>query len=114
MTERQMREAIRVARAELERKARDRARRTGGLVVYPLMVGAGLMVAHCDSSDDETISGNEPPYGVGTTTYTGTASGTSTGTGSATGGGGGGGEGASGGAGGAVDGGGGAAGAGGV
>lgn len=117
MTDRQMREAIRAACAKLERKARIEARRRGQLVAFPLMVGAGLMVAHCDG-DDETVYQNEPPYGVGTTTYSGTPSGTQTGTGTATGGGGGGGEDPTGGAGGATGGsggaGGGAAGAGGA
>lgn len=102
MSERQMREALRAACDKLERQAHREAQRTGRRLVFPLMVGAGLMVAHCDGSDDETVSGNEPPYGVGTTTYAGLPTGTGTATGLPTGAEGGGGEGATGGAGGAA------------
>ena len=79
MSEREIRDAIQQARDRLELRARTDPKRKGGLLFFPLMVGAGLAVADCDDAD--TIPDNEAPYGIATTTYTGTGSGTGAGTG---------------------------------
>ena len=89
MSEREIRETIQQLCHKLDVRARAEARRSGRKLVYPLIVGAGLLVANCD--DDP---GAMPDYGVpsgtetGTGTGSGTATGTATGSGTATGGGG--------------------------
>lgn len=83
MSEREMREALRQICDNLDLEARARAKQRGQKLVYPLMLGAGLLVAGCD--DDP---GGNDVYGApsGTPTATQTGSGTGTTTGTATGG----------------------------
>ncbi len=108
MSEREIRDAIQQACDKLELEARTDAKRNGRLLIYPLMIGAGLLVANCG---DETVAPDEATYGISVTgTETGTGAGTSSGTGTPTGSGGTGGEGATGGFGGSVGGAGGAGG----
>ena len=54
MSEREIRDAIRQLCRKLDVKARAEARRRGSKLVYPLIVGAGLLVANCDDDPEVT------------------------------------------------------------
>lgn len=114
MAEKDIRAAIDELCDKLDGAARQRARRTGRRLVYPLMVGAGLFVVSCDDDPGPTMDYGVPvtgtETGTGTATGSGTSTGTAGGTGTAVSTGGSGGVGAIGGAGGAPGGGGGAGG----
>jgi hypothetical protein len=88
MSEREMRDALKQVCDNLELEARARAKKRGRKLVYPLMVGAGLLVASCDDETD-TDPGPEAlysaPSGTPTATQTGTGSGSGTTTGTTTG-----------------------------
>jgi len=83
MSEREIRDAIEQVCDNLDLEARAEAKRRGRKLVYPLMLGAGLLVATCDD-ETETDRGNVVlyggPSGTPTATQTGTGSGTTTGT----------------------------------
>jgi hypothetical protein len=83
MSEREMRDALKQVCDNLELEARARAKKRGRKLVYPLMVGAGLLVASCDDESDTDPGPNalySAPSGTPTATQTGTTTGTTTGT----------------------------------
>ena len=97
MSEREMREALRQVCDKLELEARADAKKRGRKLVYPLMVGAGLLVASCGDETSDPQPEYAAPTGTPTATSTGTAGGGGGGTPTATGSGGSGGTGATGG-----------------
>lgn len=97
MSERELRSAIQRICDDLDLRARKTARSHGRKVVYPLMVGASLLVATCDDDTGPVDEYGAPLYGVPAGTVTGTGTETGTQTGSPTGSGGEGGQAGSGG-----------------